>query len=53
MQWFGRCAIQPDHFKSHYRMAASLPLKTWRWMFGARRPAFSSHHEHEHVHVPE
>jgi hypothetical protein len=23
MQWFGRCAIQPDHFKSHYRMATS------------------------------
>jgi hypothetical protein len=22
-------------------------------MFGARRPAFSSHHEHEHVHVRE
>src|SRR5947207_14917842 len=24
MQWFGRCAIQPNHFKSHYRMAAPL-----------------------------
>jgi hypothetical protein len=18
MQWFGRCTVQPDHFKSHY-----------------------------------
>jgi hypothetical protein len=24
MQWFGRCPIQPDHFKSHDRMATPL-----------------------------
>jgi hypothetical protein len=24
MQWFGRCAIQPDHFKSQDRMAPPL-----------------------------
>jgi hypothetical protein len=53
MQWFGRCAIQPDHFKSHYRMATPFPLEIWRWMSGVRRPAFSSHHEQEHEHEPE
>jgi len=24
MEWFGRSAIQPDHFKSHDRVAAPL-----------------------------
>jgi hypothetical protein len=50
MQWFGRCAIQPDHFKSHYRMAPAFPMKIWRWMFGVRRSAFSSDHEQENEH---
>jgi hypothetical protein len=50
MQWFGHCAIQPDHFKSHYRMATPFPMKIWRWMFGVRRPAFSSNHEQENEH---
>jgi hypothetical protein len=58
MQWFGRCAIQPDHFKSHYRMATPFPMKIWRWTacsrklsaFGVRRLAFSSHHEQQDEH---
>jgi hypothetical protein len=50
MQWFGRCAIQPDHFESHYRMATPLPMKIWRWMSGVRRLAFSPDHEQEHEH---
>src|SRR5213080_2397270 len=33
MQWFGRCAIQPDHFKSEYRMSTALVLNIWRRMF--------------------
>jgi hypothetical protein len=49
MQWFGRCAIQPDHFKSHDGVAT--PLR--RWIFGVRRSAFSSDHEHEHEHEHE
>jgi len=53
MQWFGRCAIQPDHFKSHYRMATPLPMKIWRWMLGVRRSVFSSGHEQEHEHEHE
>jgi len=48
MQWFGCSAIQPDHFKSEYRMATSLPMKIWRWMFGVGRLALSSDHEQEH-----
>jgi hypothetical protein len=27
VQWFGRCAIQPDHFESHYRMATPFAMK--------------------------
>jgi hypothetical protein len=53
MQWFGRCAIQSDHFKSHYRMATPLPIKIWRWMFSVRRSPFSSDHEEEHEHERE
>jgi len=45
MQWFGRCAIQPNHFKSHYRMATPFPMKIWRWIFGVPCSAFSSDHE--------
>jgi hypothetical protein len=52
MQWFGRCPIQPDHFKSHYRMATPLPMKIRHWMVGVQHSAFSSDqwHEQEHVH---
>jgi len=53
MQWFGRCAIQPNHFKSHYRVATSFLMKIWRWMFVVRRSAFSSDHEQEHGHERE
>jgi len=53
MQWFGRCAIQPDHFKSEYRMSTALLLKMWRRMFGVRRSAFSSAHQQEHEHEHE
>jgi hypothetical protein len=53
MQWFGSCAIQPDHFKSEDRMATALPVKIWRWMFGLRRSAFSSDHDQEHEHEHE
>jgi hypothetical protein len=53
MQWFGRCAIQSDHFESHYRMATPLPIKIWRWMFSVRRSPFSSDHEEEHEHERE
>jgi hypothetical protein len=65
MQWFGRCAIQPNHFKGQDRMAAAFPMKIWRWtacsrklsalgtcsrLIGVRRCAFSSDHEQEHEH---
>jgi hypothetical protein len=49
MQWFGRCAIQPDHFKSHYGVAT--PLR--RGIFAVRRSAFCSDHEQEHEHERE
>src|SRR5882724_1858875 len=65
MQWFGRCAIQPNQFKGQDRMAASFPMKIRRWIacsrklsalgacsrfIGVRRWAFSSDHEQEHEH---
>jgi hypothetical protein len=53
MKWFGSCAIQPDHFESHYRMAAPFSMKVRRWIFGVPRSAFSSDHEQEHEHVHE
>ena len=53
MQWFSRCAIQPDHFKSDYRVATPFPMKIWRWMFGVRSLAFSSDHEQQHEHEHE
>jgi hypothetical protein len=53
MQWFGRCAIQPNHFKSQDRMATPLSMRIWRWMFGVRRSAFSSDHEQEQEHEHE
>ena len=49
MEWFGRCAIQPDHFESQYGMATPLTIIR-RWAFGVGRSAFSCEHEHEHEH---
>ena len=39
MERFGRRAIQPDHFKSHHRMATPFPIEVWCCMsaFGVRR----------------
>jgi hypothetical protein len=45
MQWFGRCAIQPDHFKTYYQMATPFSMKIWRGTFGVGRWAFSDHYD--------
>jgi hypothetical protein len=42
MKWFGRCAIEPNHFKSHDGAATPFPVKTWRWiLFGLEHSAFA------------
>jgi hypothetical protein len=63
MQWFGRCAIQPDHFKSYYRTATPFRIKVGRWMFCVLRlprpgvakagSTFFSGHEQKHAHERE
>jgi hypothetical protein len=53
MQWFGRCPIQPNHFKSQDPTATPLPMNIWHGTFTRGRSAFFSDHEQEHEHERE